>query len=74
METTDETGTFITDYCGKIGKTTIRVKDVTGFVVNRILYAMCIEAMRLWTKELLQRKTLILGADSGLVTLSDHLP
>ncbi len=34
------------DVCRQIGKTPIRVKDVTGFAVNRLLHAMWIEANR----------------------------
>ncbi|MEJ2718698.1 MAG: 3-hydroxyacyl-CoA dehydrogenase family protein [Deltaproteobacteria bacterium] len=47
LETDEATVTFLMDLCRKIGKTPIRVKDVTGFVVNRILHAMWIEACRL---------------------------
>jgi len=47
LETEDETVTFIMDCCRKIGKTPIRIKDVTGFAVNRILHAMWIETNRL---------------------------
>jgi 3-hydroxybutyryl-CoA dehydrogenase len=47
LETSEEAVTFMMDICRKIGKTPVRVKDVTGFVVNRILNAMWIEAMRL---------------------------
>jgi len=47
LETEEETVTFMMDCCRKIGKTPIRVKDVTGFAVNRILHAMWIEANRL---------------------------
>jgi 3-hydroxybutyryl-CoA dehydrogenase len=47
LETEDETVSLMMDWCRKIGKTPIRVKDVTGFAVNRILHAMWIEANRL---------------------------
>lgn len=47
LETEDKTVAFMMDCCHKIGKTPIRVKDVTGFAVNRILHAMWIEANRL---------------------------
>jgi 3-hydroxybutyryl-CoA dehydrogenase len=47
LETEDKTVDFMMDCCHKIGKTPIRVKDVTGFAVNRILHAMWIEANRL---------------------------
>jgi 3-hydroxybutyryl-CoA dehydrogenase len=47
LETGGETVTFLMECCRKIGKTPILVKDVTGFVVNRILSAMWLEAIRL---------------------------
>jgi len=47
LETEEETVALMMDCCRKIGKTPIRVKDVTGFAVNRILHAMWIEANRL---------------------------
>ncbi len=47
LETGEETVTALMEWCRKIGKTPILVKDVTGFVVNRILSAMWIEAIRL---------------------------
>jgi len=33
--------------CKEIGKTPIKVKDVVGFAVNRMLHAFMIEAIRL---------------------------
>lgn len=47
LETAEETVTFMMDWCRRIGKTPIQVKDVTGFVVNRLLHIMWIEAARL---------------------------
>jgi len=47
LETDEETVVFMVECCKKIGKTPVRVKDVTGFAVNRILHAMWIEANRL---------------------------
>jgi len=47
LETKEETLTFMMDCCRRIGKIPIKVKDVTGFAVNRILHAMWIEANRL---------------------------
>jgi len=44
LETEEETVTFMIECCRKIGKTPIRVKDVPGFAVNRLLHAMLIEA------------------------------
>jgi 3-hydroxybutyryl-CoA dehydrogenase len=47
LETRDETVNRMMDWCRNIGKTPIKVKDVPGFAVNRILHAMWIEANRL---------------------------
>jgi len=47
IETSEETVEFTMEYCRKIEKTPIRVKDVVGFAVNRILHAFLIEAIRL---------------------------
>lgn len=46
-ETTEETLAEATALCAAIGKQPIRVKDVTGFAVNRLLHVMMIEAVRL---------------------------
>ena len=47
LETAEESVERTLDCCRRIGKTPIRVKDVTGFAVNRLLHAMWIEANRL---------------------------
>jgi len=47
VETKEETVSFMMECCRKINKVPIRVKDVTGFAVNRILHAMWIEVYRL---------------------------
>ena len=47
LETGEESIAFMMDCCRKIGKTPVRVKDVAGFAVNRILHAMWVEANRL---------------------------
>jgi len=47
LETSEETVAFMMELCRKIDKTPIRVKDVTGFAVNRLLNAMWTEAHRL---------------------------
>jgi len=47
LETSEETVSFMMEICLKIGKTPVRVKDVTGFAVNRLLHAMWTEAHRL---------------------------
>lgn len=47
LETEETAVERMMECCRDIGKTPIRVKDVTGFAVNRILHAMWIEANRL---------------------------
>lgn len=47
FETSDATFEFTTRLCKGAGKTAIRVKDVAGFAVNRVLHAFIIEAVRL---------------------------
>jgi 3-hydroxybutyryl-CoA dehydrogenase len=47
LETEDETVETMMDCCRDIGKAPVRVKDVTGFALNRLLHAMWIEANRL---------------------------
>jgi 3-hydroxybutyryl-CoA dehydrogenase len=47
FETSAETMEFATRLCADAGKTPIRVKDVAGFAVNRVLHAFMIEAVRL---------------------------
>jgi 3-hydroxybutyryl-CoA dehydrogenase len=37
----------VRELCHEIGKTTVLIKDVTGFAVNRMLHAFVIEAIRL---------------------------
>jgi 3-hydroxybutyryl-CoA dehydrogenase len=46
-ETSEETLAEATALCVSVGKQPIRVKDVTGFAVNRLLSIMMIEAVRL---------------------------
>jgi 3-hydroxybutyryl-CoA dehydrogenase len=47
LETEEEVISLTMEAMKTIGKTPIRVKDVTGFLVNRILHAMICEANRL---------------------------
>jgi 3-hydroxybutyryl-CoA dehydrogenase len=47
LETSPETLDYLLDACRLIGKTPISVKDTAGFVVNRVLFAMFNEAVRL---------------------------
>jgi len=46
IETSEESVEKTLELCRKIGKSPIRVKDVAGFAVNRLLHAMWIEAER----------------------------
>jgi len=66
LETKEETISFIMECCRQIGKTPIRVKDVAGFVVNRILHAMWIEANRLLEEEVASAEDIDLGCKLGL--------
>jgi 3-hydroxybutyryl-CoA dehydrogenase len=47
IDTADDTVSTAMEFCRAIGKTPIRVKDVVGFAVNRMLHAFMIEAIRL---------------------------
>ncbi|AFK52467.1 3-hydroxyacyl-CoA dehydrogenase family protein [Tistrella mobilis] len=47
FDTTDEVITQVMDLCREAGKEPIRVKDVPGFAVNRVLHAFLIEAVKL---------------------------
>jgi len=47
MDTAAETVETTMAVCREAGKTAIRVKDVVGFAVNRVLHALVIEAIRL---------------------------
>lgn len=47
MDTTADTVEATIAACREAGKTAIKVKDVVGFAVNRVLHALVIEAIRL---------------------------
>lgn len=47
LETAGATIDFVLEACRRIGKTPVRIKDTAGFVVNRMLFAMFGEAVRL---------------------------
>lgn len=47
IDTAEDTVHTLMDYCRAVGKVPIRVKDVVGFAVNRVLHAFMIEAVRL---------------------------
>ena len=54
------------EICRVIDKEPIRVKDVTGFVVNRILHAMWIEANRLLEEGVATPEDIDIGCKMGL--------
>ena len=66
LETKEETVVFMMECIRKIGKTPIRVKDVCGFVVNRILHAMWIEANRLLEEGIATPEDIDTGCKLGL--------
>ena len=47
IDTAEDTVNALMQFSREIGKTPIRVKDVVGFAVNRVLHVFLIEAMRL---------------------------
>ena len=47
FDTSEATFEFACRLCRAAGKTPIRVKDVAGFAVNRVLHVFLIEAVRL---------------------------
>ncbi|MCA3132835.1 MAG: 3-hydroxyacyl-CoA dehydrogenase family protein [Betaproteobacteria bacterium] len=47
IDTDEATVSQVTEFCRHIGKAPIRVKDVVGFAVNRLLHVFMIEAVRL---------------------------
>ncbi|SDG49807.1 3-hydroxyacyl-CoA dehydrogenase family protein [Roseospirillum parvum] len=51
FETTPDTVERVLALCRAVGKTPIKVKDVAGFAVNRVLHALMIEAVRLVEEE-----------------------
>jgi 3-hydroxybutyryl-CoA dehydrogenase len=47
LETAEQTLADVMEACRMIGKTPVRIKDTAGFVVNRMLFALFNEAVRL---------------------------
>jgi 3-hydroxybutyryl-CoA dehydrogenase len=47
FDTSEETVERVMQLCTDAGKVPIRIKDVTGFAVNRMLHAFIIEAVKL---------------------------
>ena len=57
---------FIMKTCQTIGKTPIKVKDVPGFAVNRVLHAFIIEAVRLVDEGVASAEDIDLACRLGL--------
>ena len=51
VETANATVEAALHFCKAVGKTPIRIKDVPGFAVNRLLHVLMIEAVRLVEEE-----------------------
>jgi 3-hydroxybutyryl-CoA dehydrogenase len=66
LETSDDSVDFMMNCCRTIGKVPIQVKDVPGFVVNRLLHAMWIEANRLLEEEVASAEAIDTGCKLGL--------
>lgn len=66
LETTEKTVETTLEVCRMIGKTPIRVKDVPGFAVNRLLHAMWIEAERCVEEGVATPEDIDIGCKLGL--------
>ena len=66
MDTDDDVISACRDVCIEAGKTPIDVKDVTGFAVNRILFAMWNEVLRLAEEGACTPEDIDIGCKLGL--------
>jgi 3-hydroxybutyryl-CoA dehydrogenase len=66
LDTSLETIDSAAGWMQRIGKTAIRVKDVPGFVVNRLLHVMWIEAQRLLEEEVARPEDIDVACRLGL--------
>ena len=66
MDTDDDVISAARDVCIAAGKTPIDVKDVTGFAVNRILFAMWNEVLRLAEEGACTPEDIDIGCKLGL--------
>lgn len=66
LETAPETSEKVTELARAVGKTPIRIKDVAGFAVNRLLHALMIEAVRLVEEEVASPEDIDLACRLGL--------
>lgn len=65
-QTSEETIADVSSLCESIGKQPIRVKDVTGFAVNRLLHVLMIEAVRLVEEEVATPEDIDIACRLGL--------
>jgi 3-hydroxybutyryl-CoA dehydrogenase len=66
IDTSEETVSTVMDICTHIGKTPVRVKDVPGFAVNRLLHAFFIEAVKLLEEEVATPEDIDIACKLGL--------
>ena len=66
MDTSEDARAAATAACEEAGKVPIQVKDVVGFAVNRVLFAMWNEAMRLVEEGACSPEDIDIGCKLGL--------
>ena len=66
MDTAEQTVEAAIEACTEAGKTAIKVKDVVGFAVNRVLHALVIEAIRLVEEGVATAEDIDLACKLGL--------
>ena len=66
LETSDETTDFLLKACELIKKSPVKVKDTAGFVVNRLLFALFNEAVRLADEGIASYKDIDKACQMGL--------
>jgi len=66
MDTVERTVEAAIEACTEAGKTAIKVKDVVGFAVNRVLHALVIEAIRLVEEGVATAEDIDLACKLGL--------
>lgn len=66
LETSEDTLQTAMRLCQNVGRTPIRVKDVPGFAVNRLLHAFMIEAVRLVEEGVATPEDIDLACQLGL--------
>ena len=66
IETAEPTVGVTMELCRSVGKAPIRIKDVTGFAVNRLLHVLMIEAVRLVEEEVATPEDIDMACRLGL--------